>query len=304
MNGRVYDPTLGRFLSADPYVQAPYFSQSYNRYTYTFNNPLIFNDPSGYLADENVNESSKETEDRKEKEKPEKPKPEPKKKTPEKEAKEKAKDEAKKEETGDEEKADDKNECYDSAFCYHIAGDDLSKPDGSKKEEEGEDTSKKKKGNVDGKGGDKQEGGGDDPDTGKYSPVSGTYEVAGGDGAVVDLTVHNIGNSTDLRDEGGGSYTFDSTTGMVSPIANGAAESVCPSCYFIGGIGTRALNKTFRWVTKDGAHKGMGPHLHYGPKYPNSPHPKNHFGPRNPLHGKENFSWRGWLNNGRHWRWK
>ncbi len=156
MNGRVYDPTLGRFLSADPYVQAPYFSQSYNRYTYTFNNPLIFNDPSGYLADENVNESSKETEDRKEKEKPEKPKPEPQKKTPEKEAKEKAKDEAKKEETGDEEKADDKNECYDSAFCYHIAGDDLSKP-GSSEKKEGEDTSKKKKGDVDGKGGDKQE---------------------------------------------------------------------------------------------------------------------------------------------------
>ncbi len=68
MNGRVYDPTLGRFLSADPYVQAPYFSQSYNRYTYTFNNPLIFNDPSGYLADENVNETSKEVEERKEKE--------------------------------------------------------------------------------------------------------------------------------------------------------------------------------------------------------------------------------------------
>ncbi len=153
MNGRVYDPTLGRFLSADPYVQAPYFSQSYNRYTYTFNNPLIFNDPSGYLADENVNESSKETEDRKEKEKPEKPKPEPQKKTPEKEAKEKAKDEAKKEETGDEEKADDKNECYDSPFCYHIAGDDLSKP-GSSEKKEGEDTSKKKKGNVDGKEGD------------------------------------------------------------------------------------------------------------------------------------------------------
>ncbi len=48
MNGRVYDPTLGRFLSADPLVQAPYFSQSYNRYTYTFNNSLILTDPSGY----------------------------------------------------------------------------------------------------------------------------------------------------------------------------------------------------------------------------------------------------------------
>lgn len=50
MNGRVYDPELGRFLSADPFVQAPYNSQSYNRYSYVFNNPLSFTDPSGYSA--------------------------------------------------------------------------------------------------------------------------------------------------------------------------------------------------------------------------------------------------------------
>jgi RHS repeat-associated protein len=50
MNGRVYDPELGRFMSADPFVQAPYNSQSYNRYSYTFNNPLSFTDPSGYQA--------------------------------------------------------------------------------------------------------------------------------------------------------------------------------------------------------------------------------------------------------------
>lgn len=48
MNGRVYDPELGRFMSADPMVQAPYNTQSYNRYSYTFNNPLSFTDPSGY----------------------------------------------------------------------------------------------------------------------------------------------------------------------------------------------------------------------------------------------------------------
>jgi RHS repeat-associated protein len=48
MNGRIYDPVMGRFLSPDPLVQAPHFSQSYNRYTYTFNNPLIFTDPTGY----------------------------------------------------------------------------------------------------------------------------------------------------------------------------------------------------------------------------------------------------------------
>ncbi|TQV78840.1 hypothetical protein FKG94_12530 [Exilibacterium tricleocarpae] len=48
MNGRIYDPTLGRFLSPDPYVQFPTFSQSWNRYSYVLNNPLNATDPSGY----------------------------------------------------------------------------------------------------------------------------------------------------------------------------------------------------------------------------------------------------------------
>lgn len=49
MNGRLYDPMLGRFLSPDNYVQMPDFSQSFNRYSYCVNNPLKFNDPSGEL---------------------------------------------------------------------------------------------------------------------------------------------------------------------------------------------------------------------------------------------------------------
>ena len=48
MNGRVYDPILGRFISADPFVQSPGDSQSYNRYSYCSNNPLNATDPSGY----------------------------------------------------------------------------------------------------------------------------------------------------------------------------------------------------------------------------------------------------------------
>ena len=48
MNGRVYDPGIGRFLSADPFVQAPENSQSYNRYSYVLNSPLSLIDPSGY----------------------------------------------------------------------------------------------------------------------------------------------------------------------------------------------------------------------------------------------------------------
>lgn len=50
MGGRVYDPLIGRFLSADLFVQAPYNSQSYNRYTYVFNSPLSLIDPTGYQA--------------------------------------------------------------------------------------------------------------------------------------------------------------------------------------------------------------------------------------------------------------
>ena len=47
MNGRLYDPILGRFLSPDNYVQMPDFSQSFNRYSYCLNNPLKYTDPDG-----------------------------------------------------------------------------------------------------------------------------------------------------------------------------------------------------------------------------------------------------------------
>jgi RHS repeat-associated protein/RPE4 domain-containing protein len=50
MNGRMYDPTLGRFLSADPEIQDPTNSQSLNRYTYCMNNPLAYTDPTGFLS--------------------------------------------------------------------------------------------------------------------------------------------------------------------------------------------------------------------------------------------------------------
>ena len=47
MNARLYDPLLGRFLSPDPYVQATDFTQSFNRYSYTLNNPLKYTDENG-----------------------------------------------------------------------------------------------------------------------------------------------------------------------------------------------------------------------------------------------------------------
>jgi RHS repeat-associated protein len=50
MGGRVYDPATGRFLSPDPVVQAPHDGQNYNRYTYAFNNPLAYTDPTGHWS--------------------------------------------------------------------------------------------------------------------------------------------------------------------------------------------------------------------------------------------------------------
>ena len=52
MRGRMYDPRVGRFLTPDPFVQAPFSGQSHNRYSYAFNNPLSFVDPSGFTAAE------------------------------------------------------------------------------------------------------------------------------------------------------------------------------------------------------------------------------------------------------------
>jgi len=45
----LYPPLLGRMLSHDNYVQSPFDSQSYNRYSYVLNNPLKYADPNGEL---------------------------------------------------------------------------------------------------------------------------------------------------------------------------------------------------------------------------------------------------------------
>jgi len=50
INGRMYDPVIGRVLSPDNYVQDPTNTQSYNRYSYCLNNPLRYTDPSGWFA--------------------------------------------------------------------------------------------------------------------------------------------------------------------------------------------------------------------------------------------------------------
>jgi RHS repeat-associated protein len=48
MNGRVYDPLLGRFGTPDPMTENPFSTQGWNRYSYVGNSPLNFSDPSGY----------------------------------------------------------------------------------------------------------------------------------------------------------------------------------------------------------------------------------------------------------------
>lgn len=47
MKGRAYDPVLSMMMSPDNYIQNPDFSQNYNRYSYCYNNPLSYNDPTG-----------------------------------------------------------------------------------------------------------------------------------------------------------------------------------------------------------------------------------------------------------------
>ena len=48
MNGRVYDQIIGRFLSADPFIDGAGRTQGWNRYAYVHGDPLKSWDPSGY----------------------------------------------------------------------------------------------------------------------------------------------------------------------------------------------------------------------------------------------------------------
>ena len=48
MQGRIYDPMVARFLSADPFAASSLTSQGFNRYSYVSNSPLGFVDPTGF----------------------------------------------------------------------------------------------------------------------------------------------------------------------------------------------------------------------------------------------------------------
>jgi len=47
LRSRYYDPTLGRFLTADPHPPSPYDPRSLNPYIFALNNPVNLADPSG-----------------------------------------------------------------------------------------------------------------------------------------------------------------------------------------------------------------------------------------------------------------
>ncbi len=47
MNGRLYDPVVGRMFSPDPANMDNTNTESYNKYAYVMNNPLKYTDPSG-----------------------------------------------------------------------------------------------------------------------------------------------------------------------------------------------------------------------------------------------------------------
>ena len=49
MNARLYDPILGRFISADAVVPGAGNMQAFNRYSYVVNNPLMYTDPTGHF---------------------------------------------------------------------------------------------------------------------------------------------------------------------------------------------------------------------------------------------------------------
>ncbi len=52
MNGRIYDPVIGRMITPDPTIPAPHNLQAFNRYSYVYNNPLSFIDPGGHTPEQ------------------------------------------------------------------------------------------------------------------------------------------------------------------------------------------------------------------------------------------------------------
>ena len=50
LRAKYYDPSIGRFLTADSIVPDPLKSGGWNGYIYVGNNPIAFTDPSGHCG--------------------------------------------------------------------------------------------------------------------------------------------------------------------------------------------------------------------------------------------------------------
>ncbi len=57
---RYYDPYIGRFISADTVVPGAGNPQALNRYSYVFNNPLKYTDPSGQCGEDTGGDTAKD----------------------------------------------------------------------------------------------------------------------------------------------------------------------------------------------------------------------------------------------------
>jgi len=55
---RYYDPVIGRFIQADTIVPEPRNPQALNRYAYVYGNPLRYTDPSGHIAENEVDDAN------------------------------------------------------------------------------------------------------------------------------------------------------------------------------------------------------------------------------------------------------
>jgi RHS repeat-associated protein len=55
MRARLYDPRVARFISPDPVLSDVGWTQAHNRFSYVWNNPLTFVDPSGLEGEPTIN---------------------------------------------------------------------------------------------------------------------------------------------------------------------------------------------------------------------------------------------------------
>jgi RHS repeat-associated protein len=54
-DARMYDVGLGRFVQPDKLIQDEDNPQSWNRFTYVENNPILYTDPTGHVIPCNFN---------------------------------------------------------------------------------------------------------------------------------------------------------------------------------------------------------------------------------------------------------